>query len=368
VSKLAPLTRAELRAWVARHADTIDAAAVDNPFACAGWTLHFIDQVARDNWRFWRVAADNEPASSMLLYAEPGRLGDGRALTNYYASLFSPRLGGAEPVAMQPLARSLTAARPAFDTVNLAPMAERDADLVQEALRGCGWITRRYRCHGNWYLPCEGLGFEAYMAHRPSQLLNTWRRKAKAFKRAGGEARLQLITAPADVDAGMDAFETVFAKSWKQAEPYPRFVRDWAAICAARGWLRLGIAWVGDTPIAAQFWFTRNRRAYIFKLAYDEAQSKWSAGTVLSAMLFEHSLEVDRVVEIDYLTGDDAYKRSWMNDRRERVGVIACNPRTLRGLVRAGYESAGALRERWRARAASGTTDTRNVSPISSSE
>jgi Acetyltransferase (GNAT) domain len=271
---------------------------------------------------------------------------------------------------MQHLARSLTAARPAFDTVDLAPMAESDAAAVQAALRGCGWITRRYLCHGNWYLPCEGLGFEAYMAQRPSQLLNTWRRKAKAFKRAGGEARLQLVTAPAEVEAGMDAYETIYAKSWKQAEPYPRFVRDWAVICAARGWLRLGIAWVGDAPIAAQFWFTRNRRAYIFKLAYDEAQSKWSAGTVLSAMLFEHSLEVDRAVEIDYLTGDDAYKRSWMNDRRERVGVIACNPRTLRGLLRGGYESAGALRERWRARAAptADGPDARSVSPISSSE
>jgi len=344
-----PLTRADLRDWVLRHAQAIDLAASDNPFACAEWTLHFIDEVARDDWHFWRPAADDDqPQRSMLLYTERGRPGDARALTNYYASLYSPIVGCSELAAMQHVVQVLTEARPGFDTVNLAPMAEHDAELVQSALRSCGWITRRYNCHGNWHLPCEGLRFEDYMAQRPSQLLNTWRRKSKAFKSAGGETRLQLVSTPAEVDAAMDAYEAIYPRSWKKPEPYPRFVRGWAATCAARGWLRLGIAWVGDTPIAAQFWFTRNKRAYIFKLAYDEAQSKWSAGTVLSAMLFEHSLEVDRVVEIDYLTGDDGYKRSWMNDRRERVGVIACSPRTLRGLLRGVYESTGALRERWR--------------------
>ena len=123
----------------------------------------------------------------------------------------------------------------------------------------------------------------------------------------------------------------------------------WAAICAARGWLRLGVAWAGDVPIAAQFWFTINRRAYIYKLAYDEAFSKLSAGTVLSAHMFRHALDVDRVVEIDYLTGDDPYKQAWMTHRRERVGVIACNPRTLKGAGRALYEAAGALRQNLRA-------------------
>jgi hypothetical protein len=344
---LKPLTRTALREWVLRHADFLDAGADDNPFACADWTLHFLDQVAQDDWRYWLAGAAEPGCGAMLLYANPSTPGDAQALTNYYASLYSPSVGSAQPQAFAAIARELTQARPALATLGLAPLAEAQADVVQAALRGAGWITRRYGCHGNWYLPCEGLSFTQYMAARPSQLVNTWSRKAKKF-RGGGEARMQLVTAPAEVEVGMDAYEAIYAKSWKKPEPYPRFVREWATICAARGWLRLGIAWVGDTPIAAQFWFTRNRRAYIFKLAYDEAQAKWSAGTVLSAFLFQHSLDVDGVVEIDYLTGDDAYKQSWMSERRERVGIMACNPRTARGLLRGAYETAGALRARWR--------------------
>jgi CelD/BcsL family acetyltransferase involved in cellulose biosynthesis len=36
-----------------------------------------------------------------------------------------------------------------------------------------------------------------------------------------------------------------------------------------------------------------------------------------------HVLDVDRAAVVDYLTGDDAYKRDWMSHRRERVGVSA---------------------------------------------
>ena len=64
--------------------------------------------------------------------------------------------------------------------------------------------------------------------------------------------------------------------------------------------------------------------------------------------MFEESLDVDRVVEIDYLNGDDAYKRSWVSHRRERVGIVAHNLRTPRGLARSIKEAAGELRSRVR--------------------
>ena len=341
------LSRSELRAWVVAQAPALDAGCADNPFASSAWTLHFIDQVARDDWTFLLAGGADAAHGTTLLYSEPSRPHDALALTNYYASLYSPAIGARGDAHLTDLPRALVGPGPALATVNLAPMSLTDAQAIEPAFRAAGWVTRRYACFGNWYLPCAGLRFEQYMAARPSQLVNTWNRKAKKFGSAGGPARLQLVTRPEDVPAAMQAYAQVYAKSWKVPEPYPDFVGEWAAICAARGWLRMGIAWVDATPIAVQFWFTCGGRASIWKLAYDEAHAKWSAGTVLSAFMFEHSLDVDHVCEIDYLTGDDAYKRSWMSDRRERVGVIACNPRTLHGLVRAGREVAGALRQRW---------------------
>jgi len=41
---------------------------------------------------------------------------------------------------------------------------------------------------------------------------------------------------------------------------------------------------------------------------------------VLTAALMQHALDVDRVQTVDYLIGDDAYKREWMSHRREPAG------------------------------------------------
>jgi CelD/BcsL family acetyltransferase involved in cellulose biosynthesis len=341
------LSRQQAIAFVAEHREHLHAVAGTNPFARPVWTELFLAEVARDDWT---IALAGTPAAGLtFLYREPGAPRRLQALTNYYASQYSALLGAASDRAAMALrlADELTALRPPAATVTLAPLADdADATALQAAFSAGGWYARRYFCFGNWYLPCGGLSFEQYMQGRSSQLHNTWSRKAKKFQKGTDGARLELITAPADVARGMDAWEQVYARSWKVPEPYPAFIRRWAERCATEGWLRLGLAWLGDIPIAAQFWFTLGGRAYIFKLAYDEAYQKLSAGTVLSALLFQQALDVDRVIEIDYLTGDDAYKQSWVSHRRERIGLVACNLRTARGVLAAGREAAGALRRR----------------------
>jgi hypothetical protein len=338
--------------FVRDRRELFDTAGRDNPFACSEWLLHFIDQIARDDWTIVAPERTGDGRSAVLLFrdpAEPHRL---KALTNYYASLYSPLISSAldRAAALDALAGDLVSLHPAPTAISFAPLDadSPDTTALRTAFARRSWYVRRHFCFGNWYLPCDGLGFEAYMSGRDSRLYNTWTRKARRFQKGQDGARLELVTEPVEVDAAMSAYERVYARSWKTAEPYPDFVRGWARVCARNGWLRLGIAWLGATPIAAQFWFTMQRRAYIFKLAYDEEHTKLSAGTVLSAFLFQHSLEHDKVVEIDYLTGDDAYKRSWMSHRRERIGLLACNTRTARGLVLTAAEYAGALRQRWR--------------------
>jgi hypothetical protein len=77
-------------------------------------------------------------------------------------------------------------------------------------------------------------------------------------------------------------------------------------------------------------------------------------------------LDVDRVSEVNYLTGDDPYKATWMTHHRERIGLIACNKRTVSGLARAAIEFAGALRQRRLARP--GDDPTASELPLSGRE
>ena len=348
------LTKADALRYVVEHAAVIDAAGNPrNPFFSSVWTRHFLAEVADDGWTVLAPQGDGDGRSLMLIYRDAKSPARCMALANYYASLYSPMASTARdrPRAMAALVRQLSDQRPRIGTVNFAPLEATSPDTaaLAAALSNQGWYVRRYFCFSNWTLPCDGLSFAEYMAARDSQLRNTHARKSKKLLAAG---TLQIATRPEEVDAAMDAYDAVYAKSWKQPEPYPNFVRGWARRCAEQGWLRLGVARVAEVPIAAQFWFTIDRRAYIFKLAYDDEQSKWSAGTVLSAHMFRHALDIDGVVEIDYLTGDDAYKKSWMTHRRERIGLMACNLRTLGGLAAAATEVAGQARERLRARPA----------------
>ena len=54
-------------------------------------------------------------------------------------------------------------------------------------------------------------------------------------------------------------------------------------------------------------------------------------GSILTAHLFAHVIDNDRVSEVDFLNGDERYKQDWMSDRREYWGIVAYNTQTWKG-------------------------------------
>jgi hypothetical protein len=311
------LNKQGLLQWIERNKEQLDWD--HNPFGCSDWLRLFAEQICKDDWRY---LVDG----FTLCYSTPERPKDALALRNYYTCLFTISSSGRMPE---------------MDTMDLAPVTEEQAEGFCRAVPR-QWYARKYFASANHYLPCSKLSFDQYFETRPSEVRNTWKRKAKKFLAAGGV--LEMFDSEKDLERGIAAYQQIYAHSWKDPEPYAEFVPDWIRICARKGWLRLAVAWMDGTPIAAQFWFTRNRVAYVYKLAYDEAHKHWSAGTLLTVELMRRSLDVDKVNEVDYLSGDDAYKRMWMTHRRERVGIKCCNLLTVRGLIAAVREMVGALK------------------------
>ena len=89
--------------------------------------------------------------------------------------------------------------------------------------------------------------------------------------------------------------------------------------------------------------------AWVFRLAVAGAlQHAQALGTVLTGHLMQHVLDVDHVQHLDYLIGDDAYKRNWTPLRRERRGLVAFNPASARGLALAARHFAGRALQRLR--------------------
>jgi hypothetical protein len=211
-------------------------------------------------------------------------------------------------------------------------------------LRDARFLARAYCCWGNWYENVGGSGFDAYLERRPSILRNTWQRKMKALEKdAQPTFRIN-----GELEQFISYYNDVYRRSWKTAEPFPNFMPALMRTAAALGALRTGVLMCGDQPIAAQFWLVWRRRATIFKLAYDEKWERYSPGTLLTMEMARAVLSDDKPSEIDFGRGDDGYKKLWLSQRRERWGIEAANPNTLRGAMAGAAIAARMARERLR--------------------
>ncbi len=294
-----------------------------------------------------------------LLKEAPGH-GRLRSLTNFYSTLYRPFL--TPDVTAQDMAawirRWAAKTRPSMVSFEAMDLEHPAFPALESGLRDAGLLPYRFFAFGNWYLKAEGLSWEAYLKTLSSKLRSTLKRLGRKFAEESA-GRFDIVTAASSaeqVQAALAAYETVYASSWKVPEPFPQFLPGLVQLAAQKGWLRLGVAYAGEQPVAAQIWLVVAGRACIYKVGYDEKFAAFSPGALLTGQLMQYVLEVDRVREVDYLMGDDNYKRIWMSDRRERWGLVAYNPKTLTGLALAGRESAWRrikpVWTRWRERGA----------------
>ena len=278
---------------------------------------------------------------------------DGKHLTglsNYYSGLYAP-IAAQEPVGeeMYDALGQWIAAHPSrWPVIDFHPIDNDEPFFgrMQSALRNAGYWSDSYSCFGNWYHRTSGQTFAEYLAGRPTRLQNTIRRNTKKIQSAGQvEIEIHQQAGPA-LDAAIENFASIYRQSWKPAESHPEFIAELCKMAAAQGWLRLGILKLNSQAIAAQIWLTYGGKANIFKLAYTPENKPYSAGTLLTAEMMRQAIDIDRADEIDYLCGDDAYKKDWMSERRERKGIVAFRPGTLGGLLAGSRHFIGKLKKR----------------------
>jgi hypothetical protein len=271
-------------------------------------------------------------------------------LSNYYTAHFGPILiDDCDDIfgVSNALAFALWDHRHSWDVLRLAPLDPKSLsyETLLIALRQRGMLVQTYFCFGNWYLDVNGRTYNDYVQTLPSILKETIRRKGKRLDKRKG-VRIEIITDVERVPAAVDDYTKVYLASWKNPEPFPLFMPGFIHTCAKMGWLRLGLVYIDNEPAAAQLWVVSGEGASIYKLAYDERFSNLSVGTVLTARMMEHVIDIDRVHKVDYLSGDDEYKRNWMSHRTERWGILAFNPHSLKGLTYAARHIGGRFTKR----------------------
>lgn len=320
----------------ARYHDSVNvlqaltATGVDGPFDRAEWYGLLADTGLVP---LIAIASDADRTAALALTATGGRI---MPLRNWYSFTWralAPE-GAAGDRLLMAIARQL---KSRGHRVTLEPVPGEDGSAIRlaQAFRAAGWQVAVEQCDTNHVLTVGGRSFAEYWSSRPGPLRTTLKRKAR-------KVETQVLT-------GFDPivwaeYEAIYAASWKPAEDQPAMLRAFAEAEGTAGRLRLGIARREGLAVAAQCWTVEGGIAYIHKLAHLESHKQLSAGTTLSAALFAHVIDIDRVALVDFGTGDQSYKADWMEQVRPRFRIDCLDPasprawaplakRLLRGLL-----------------------------------
>lgn len=256
------------------------------------------------------------------------------ALRHRYSSLFGLLITEQDhPSILTCLAEGLRDMK--IDGLRLEPVAQMDPviDHLALSMASAHFHSHRSFRFYNWVLKLEGQSFHEYMASRPSRLRNTVARKARKLAREH-DYEMRLFTGP-DATDGLADYHAVYGSSWKALEQYGDFLDGMVRAFSAHGWTRIAVLYIDEKPAAAQLWFVVQGKASIFRLAYDELWKQYSPGSILTAYLMEYVIDTDKVSEVDFLTGNEAYKQDWMSERRERWAISFANthPKRSSGLL-----------------------------------
>jgi hypothetical protein len=285
-----------------------------------------------------RVYTDERPGSATALLLRTAASEAGRRLTSL-ANPYSVEHGivyrpGADlDAGFAAILSEILSERPSWDGLSLTELdpQDRSYSTAVRSLRRAGLLVGCTFASGTWYEETAALSFADYVAARPSELRNTWRRKRRRIDRSNRLSRA-FFAETTGIDQGIADYQTIYAASWKPAESFPGFIPGLIRLAAKLGALRLGVYYIDGVPAAAQFWIMWRGSAVIYKLAHDKRLDDLSLGTLLTMEMAERVLADDRPREITLGRGDDPYKRLWLPKRRERWGINADNPRTWRGL------------------------------------
>jgi ribosomal protein S18 acetylase RimI-like enzyme len=322
-----------------RFTPLFEQASQDSLFYSRHWFYLLEHSIFHSAVRVFTVSLNDASPLLILPCYESKQGTELHALSNYYSALYKPLCHSSYPhmvAVVDALIREIN--RHHYQRICLQPMPkDRAYEQLEQRFAHHAYTTKPFFCFGNWYEPIETSVFTDYLSHRPSQLRNTLRRKEKKLT----DYHIIISSDLKEIEILFPHYQTVYAKSWKGDEAYPDFIEEMVFSLAQRGAMRVAIAYIANEPAAAQLWMIsqssdtkcgqRNNIASIYKLAYDPRFKNSSIGSILTEAMFKHVIEQDRVSKIDYLSGDDAYKKDWMSHRNERWGLLMYNKRTFKG-------------------------------------
>ncbi|MEO8304440.1 MAG: GNAT family N-acetyltransferase [Betaproteobacteria bacterium] len=239
-----------------------------------------------------------------------------------------------ESTAIDRVIEFVHADRHGYDVLRFSPLEPHTPviDQVVAALRRTGHPTRVYEAPRASYARSAGMTSDAFLAARPRGLRAPLERARRMLGDAG-RANFRLVVDDGSIDAAARDYERTEDIGKGGASPeLPGYLPGLMRVAARAGVLRLGFLDVDGAPAAAQLWIVSAGVGHCLRIVRVTSHAELPLGDLLTMHMARHLIDVDGIAELEFGTVTAEFARNWTNGTRARVGVIAFNPRTWRGI------------------------------------
>jgi hypothetical protein len=201
--------------------------------------------------------------------------------------------------------------------------------MLKDVVLKSGLKYRTYFCFNDWYLDGINYDFKEYVRNLPKNLRRNIKRYEKSMQTIG-DLRFEMRRDNKNIDIFLDHYDQIRERSWKAVEKDKAFKREFYLMAAEKGWIRLGLLYSGETPVAGGKYLVFGKTVFGLDAVYDQNYEKNSPGTILTSKIIQYAIDNDKVAMIDLGRGDETYKQEWVTKQWKIKGINIFN-HTLKG-------------------------------------
>lgn len=181
-----------------------------------------------------------------------------------------------------------------------------------------------YHCFNYYYLDEIPETWVQYFNSRSKRHRKNLRRYRRRLEEKGSVS-VEIVNDPEDTPRCVDLHYLIREKSWKKYDKNSAFHRDLFKFASLEGWLKCCVFMLNEEPVASKIIFVQDRHAYFISTVYDIAYKKYSPGNFIHSEATKYLIDTDKVVEMNFLYGDEGHKKEWLEKKAERNGIVLFN-------------------------------------------
>jgi len=245
---------------------------------------------------------------------------------------------GRESSSVEQIFRYLTGNQQKWDAINLTNIPETSKSIEQftktSKNRGYPSIVAASVVCPSILLPST---WEEYVSTLSKSMRTTIKHKSKKLNKSA-TVEYEVTGESSDLDEAMNDLFVLNRLRMKTKNlqgafsngKFTKFHQDIMPVFFQNDILHLSFLKANNMRIAALYNFIYNDTCFYYQSGFDPVWAKFSPGTVLFSMSIQDAIE-NGMLEYDFLQGDELYKSSWTNTKRQCVSIFVYN-KTFTGL------------------------------------